>query len=241
MWPLRDDNPSATIPVVTMLIIALNIALWLVVQGMGTEPALTRSLCNFALVPGELFGRIPPGTELPMTPQVSCFRGHLATWMTPFTSMFMHLGWFHIIANMWFLWVFGNNVEDAMGPLRFAVFYVACGLAAVAADAAIRPASPIPMVGASGAIGGVMGAYALLHPRARVQTLFIFVIVVRTIWVPAWVMLGYWFVLQLIGGLPALSGVDGGGVAFWAHVGGFAAGLALVTLFRRSKPATAFA
>jgi membrane associated rhomboid family serine protease len=132
----------------------------------------------------------------------------------------------HIIGNLWFLWVFGDNVEDLMGPFRFIAFYLLCGLAAAAAQIASDPQSTVPMVGASGAIGGVLGAYARLHPHARVQTLLVLGIYFTRIWVPAWVMLGYWFLLQLLGALPAI-GSRGGGVAFWAHIGGFVAGLLL--------------
>ncbi len=157
---------------------------------------------------------------------------------TLFTSMFLHGGWFHILGNMWFLWVFGDNIEDVMGPLRFIVFYLLCGLAAAFAQIVSDPGSAVPMVGASGAIGGVMGAYALLYPRARVQTLLILGFYITTIGVPAYVMLGYWFLLQILGGLPALGSSEGG-VAFWAHIGGFVAGLALIHLFKRPGYATA--
>jgi membrane associated rhomboid family serine protease len=146
--------------------------------------------------------------------------------------MFMHGGWFHILGNMWFLWVFGDNVEDAMGPVRYVIFYLLCGLAAAAAQVATDPASTIPMVGASGAIGGVMGGYARLYPRARIETLVPLGFYFTTFAVPAYVMLGYWFLIQILGGIPALAGA-GGGVAFWAHVGGFAAGVILVGPFRR--------
>jgi membrane associated rhomboid family serine protease len=136
---------------------------------------------------------------------------------------------------MWFLWVFGDNVEDVMGHARYAVFYVLCGLAAALAQVVVSPSSAVPMVGASGAIGGVMGAYVLLHPRAPIETLLVLGFYISRIAVPAWLMLGYWFLLQLLGGLPALGRVDGGGgVAFWAHVGGFAAGVALVPFFRHA-------
>jgi membrane associated rhomboid family serine protease len=127
--------------------------------------------------------------------------------------------------------VFGNNVEDSMGHVRFALFYVLCGLAAAAAQTLVNPSSPIPMVGASGAIGGVMGAYAILYPNARVHTLIVLGFFARMVVVPAWMMLGYWFVLQILGGLPSLAS-ESGGVAFWAHVGGFAAGVILIYLFR---------
>jgi len=138
----------------------------------------------------------------------------------------------HLIGNMWFLWVFGDNIEDAMGPGRFVVFYLICGLAAATAQVVTNVNSTIPMVGASGAIGGVMGAYARLYPRAKVVMLIFFGFYITTVAVPAIFMLGYWFVLQLIGGLPSL-GALGGGVAFWAHIGGFATGWATINLFTR--------
>jgi membrane associated rhomboid family serine protease len=153
------------------------------------------------------------------------------SWHTLVTSMFMHGSWMHIIGNMWFLWIFGNNVEDSMGRGRFVVFYLLAGLAAAAMQIATDPASPVPMVGASGAIGGVMGAYVVLYPRVRVHMLVFLGFFITTIGVPAYLMLGYWFVLQLLGGLPSLGG-GAGGVAFWAHVGGFVAGVALIYLFR---------
>ena len=133
----------------------------------------------------------------------------------------------HLIGNMWFLWIFGDNVEDAMGPIRFTLFYLLCGLGAAAAQAATDPASTIPMVGASGAIGGVMGGYALLFPRARILSLFI----ITTVSVPAFLMLGYWVLIQFLGSMQESTG---GGVAFWAHIGGFVSGAVLVWIFRRS-------
>jgi membrane associated rhomboid family serine protease len=145
--------------------------------------------------------------------------------------MFLHGGWFHLIGNMWFLWIFGDNVEDSMGHARFAAFYVLSGLAAAAAQVATNPESAIPMVGASGAIGGVMGAYVVLYPRVHVHMLVPLGFFITTIAVPAFLMLGYWLILQLVSGFGTL-GVEGGGVAFWAHVGGFAAGAVLIVLFR---------
>jgi membrane associated rhomboid family serine protease len=147
--------------------------------------------------------------------------------------MFLHGSWLHIIVNMWFLWVFGDNVEGAMGAFRFVVFYLLCGLAAAAAQTLTAPQSTIPMVGASGAIGGVMGAYARLYPRVQIQTLIFLGFFVTVIAVPAMVMLGYWFLLQFLSGLPAL-GETRGGVAFWAHIGGFACGFLVIGLFRRA-------
>jgi membrane associated rhomboid family serine protease len=154
-----------------------------------------------------------------------------AGWHTMLTHMFLHGSWMHIIGNMWFMWIFGNNVEDSMGHGRFALFYVLSGLAAAAAQMVSDPASGIPMVGASGAIGGVMGAYILLYPRVRVHMLIWLGFYVTTVAIPAVWMLGYWFLVQVIGGLSAI-GAQGGGVAFWAHVGGFVAGGVLVRFFR---------
>jgi membrane associated rhomboid family serine protease len=148
--------------------------------------------------------------------------------------MFMHGGWFHIVGNMWFLWIFGNNVEDAMGSVRFVFFYVVCGAAAAALQVFADPSSAIPMVGASGAIGGVMGAYVVLYPRVRVHMLIFLGFIVTTIAVPAILMLGYWILVQFIQGVGSVGG-QGGGVAFWAHVGGFVAGAALIFLFRNPE------
>jgi membrane associated rhomboid family serine protease len=143
----------------------------------------------------------------------------------------MHGGWMHLIGNLWFLWIFGDNVEDSMGHVRFVVFYLLCGLAAAAAQVVANPASAVPMVGASGAIGGVMGAYVLLYPRVGVHLLLILGFYVTTIAVPAYFMLGYWFLLQIVSGVSTI-GATGGGVAFWAHAGGFIAGALLVLLFK---------
>ena len=141
------------------------------------------------------------------------------------TSMFLHGSWMHLLGNMWFLWLFGNNIEDAMSRLRFVVFYLLCGLAAALLQVVVEPASAIPMVGASGAISGVMGAYLVLFPRVRVFTLVPLGFILTTIALPAWAMLIYWMVLQLAGGFVKIGGEPGGGVAFWAHVGGFIAGV----------------
>jgi membrane associated rhomboid family serine protease len=152
------------------------------------------------------------------------------TWQALFSSMFLHASWMHLIGNMWFLWIFGNNVEDSMGHLRFGLFYLLTGLVAALAHVVTDPSSPIPMVGASGAISAVMGAYLVLHPRARVHTLFFFLVFIRVIPLPAWVILGYWIVLQV--GSSLLEPGTGGGVAYTAHIGGFVAGAALIFLFR---------
>jgi membrane associated rhomboid family serine protease len=231
MFPIRDDNPHFLTPYVTWSIIGLNAAGWIVIQGLGGEPALGQSVCALGLIPGALLGTAPVGSSVPLGPGVSCAITDSAAWYTVVTSMFMHGGWMHIISNMWFLWVFGNNVEDSMGHLRFAGFYLLCGLAAAALQVWSNPSSGVPMVGASGAIGGVMGAYVLLYPRVHVHLLIFLGFFITTIAVPAVFMLGYWFILQLLGGFGSL-GVEGGGVAFWAHIGGFVAGAALIPLFR---------
>jgi len=199
-------------------------------QGLGFNPWLAKSICKFGLIPGELFGLAPIGTQIPLGGGMACVIDGHANWLTIITSMFMHGGWFHIIGNMWFLAVFGDNVEDAMGAFRFIVFYLLCGLGAVAAQMLANPSSPVPMVGASGAIGGVMGAYAILFPRAPVHLLVFFGFFFTRIVVPAFFMLGYWFILQFLGGFFTLGSATGG-VAFWAHIGGFVTGIVLVRIF----------
>ena len=234
MFPLYDENPHFLTPLVTWSIIAANAAVWLLVQGLGTEPALPTSVCEYGLIPGELLRRIAPGTAVPLGPGFGCRIDADPDWATLVTSMFMHGGWMHLIGNMWFLWIFGNNVEDSMGHARFVLFYLLCGLAAAALQIAFQPGSGVPMVGASGAIGGVMGAYVVLYPRVRVHTAVVLGFYVTRFSVSAGFMLGYWFLIQLVGGAVDL-GRSGGGVAFWAHVGGFVAGMALVALFRNPE------
>jgi membrane associated rhomboid family serine protease len=148
------------------------------------------------------------------------------------TSMFLHGSWMHLLGNMWFLWLFGNNVEDSMGPARFVVFYPLCGLAAALLQTVTNPASGVPMVGASGAISGVMGAYLVLYPRVRVFAMVPLGFFLTSVALPAWMMLVYWVLIQVVSGLTTI-GAEGGGVAFWAHVGGFVAGVALIKLFAR--------
>ncbi len=224
MFPIRDENPTIHTPVATFLLIAANVVSWVVVQGMGAEPALSRSVCELGLIPGDFLRRLPEGLAIPLGHGLACVVSTDRSWLSPVTSMFLHGSWLHLIGNMWFLWIFGNNVEDVMGRWRFVVFYLLCGLAAVGAQMAASPSSPAPMVGASGAIGGVMGAYVLLFPHARVRT-FAFIFFFD---MPAFLMLGYWFLLQLLGG----TAPSEGGVAFWAHIGGFIAGVVLMPLFR---------
>jgi membrane associated rhomboid family serine protease len=229
MFPYRDDNPTLGTPVVTYLLIGANVAVWVLVQGMGAEPLLSKSVCELGLIPGELLGRIPEGYSIPLGPSTSCELGTQSSWLTVLSSMFLHGGWLHLIGNMWFLWLFGNNVEDSQGHLRYLVFYILCGLAAAATQTFMSPNSVVPMVGASGAISGVMGAYVILYPRVRIHMLVVLVIFITRIVVPAYLMLGYWFLLQLLSGS---AGQGEGGVAFWAHVGGFVAGALLISVFK---------
>jgi membrane associated rhomboid family serine protease len=233
MIPLRDENPTLHASLATFLIIGLNAAAWIFLQGLGFERILIESICRFGLISGELMGQIIPGTRVPLGPNFACVLDGDPDWITMITSMFMHGGWLHLIGNMWFLAIFGDNVEDAMGPVRFVLFYLICGFSAAAAQMMSDPSSVVPMVGASGAIGGVMGAYAVLYPRAPVHLLVFLGFYITRVVVPAVFMLGFWFLLQVLSGMAAYSGT--GGVAFWAHVGGFVAGIVLVRLFCQSE------
>lgn len=219
MFPIRDHNPSGRTPYVTYALIAANVVVflgyWL---ALPTEEALNWFFFRFGLVPAA----------------VTSGQG----WAGFLTSMFLHGGWMHLFGNMLFLYIFGDNLEDLMGHVGFLVFYLAAGLAAAAGQVLADPWSPLPMVGASGAIAGVMGGYLLLFPRAKVDVLIIFVIFFRIFPIPAWIMLGLWFGLQLISGLSAPS--DMGGVAYWAHSGGFLAGLVFTLPFWLRKGGPAF-
>ena len=219
MIPLHDDNPTKIRPYVTIGLIALCVAafLW---QFSLDERAAFAAVIGLGVIPAVLVeGRqLPP--ELVMVP----------AWLTLVTSMFLHGGWMHLIGNMLYLWIFGNNIEDSMGHGRFVAFYVVCGLAAAFAHAMQDPGSTVPMIGASGAISGVLGAYLVLYPRARVMVLVFLWIYVRIFHLPAMAVLGFWFALQFLNAAVAESG--GGGVAWWAHVGGFVAGMALIAVFR---------
>jgi membrane associated rhomboid family serine protease len=232
MFPYRDENQTQRRSVVTLAVIAVNALAWFLVQGAGTGVALPASVCNLGLIPGELTGLLQPGTAFPLGDGLACAidpgraPAHLVT------SMFLHGSWMHILGNMWFLWIFGDNVEDSMTRPRFVAFYLLCGLAAALAQVAASPASPVPMVGASGAISGVMGAYLVLYPRVRVFAIVFLGFFITSIALPAWVMLVYWAVLQVLGGVTSY-GESGGGVAFWAHAGGFVAGVILVKVFAR--------
>lgn len=226
MFPLHDDNPTELFPLITLGLMGACVAVWALVQGAGFSPeVLGESVCALGAIPAEVVAR--PGTWA----SGPCSPGGLS-WEALLTSMFLHGSWFHLIGNLWFLWIFGNNVEDSMGHLRFLVFYVLTGVVAALAHVLADPASTVPMVGASGAISAVMGAYLVLYPRARVDTLFWIVVFVRVVPLPAWIILGYWFLIQLAS-TGAMGG--GGGVAYAAHVGGFVAGALLIPVFRNAR------
>jgi membrane associated rhomboid family serine protease len=233
MFPYRDENQTQHPAIVTGIIIALNVLTWIFVQGAGSTFALAKSVCELGLIPGELTLSVPPGTSFPMGENLACVIDPGRQAVNVFTSMFLHGSWLHLLGNMWFLWIFGNNIEDSMGHMRFIAFYLICGLAAAMAQVLAAPDSPIPMVGASGAISGVMGAYLLLFPRVRVYALIFLGFFFTSVGMPAWVMLGYWFLIQIFSGLVSFGGGAEGGVAFWAHAGGFIAGVVLIKLFVR--------
>jgi len=219
MIPLHDDNPTDVPPVFTILLIAacVLVFLWQISLGKAQE----RAILALGVIPSILLGERRLSPELALVPPE----------LTILTSMFLHGGWMHLIGNMLYLWVFGNNVEDAMGHLRFLVFYGLCGAAAVFAQALPNPASTIPMIGASGAISGVLGGYLLLYPHARVLVGIPLGFIIHTARLPALWVLGFWFLLQIINTL--LAGKGQGGVAWGAHIGGFIAGMLLLPLFRR--------
>jgi rhomboid family protein len=221
MIPIRDHTPSRSFPIMTISLVALNVAVFLYqllfagdletfFYTHGLVPCLLTQQCELSI----------PGAWPP--------------WLTVFAAMFMHSGWLHIGSNMLYLWIFGNNVEDAMGPIGFTIFYLLCGVLASLAQVATATDSTIVNVGASGAIAGVLGAYLLLFPRAQVDTLVFLGWFVRMVGLPAIVVLGGWFVLQLFSGIMSLGPeTSSGGVAFFAHIGGFVAGLVLVNFFKR--------
>jgi membrane associated rhomboid family serine protease len=239
IFPISDENPTLRTPVVTYLLLLALAAVWIFVQGAGLDPrALAASVCDLGMVPGELTRRARLGDAVPIGPRLLCaVDAEAINVLTPLTSMFLHGGWAHLLGNGLFLWVFGNNVEDSLGRLRFVIFYVLCGLAAAAAQVAVDPGSIVPMVGASGAISGVLGAYLVLYPRARVNVFVFVLIFVRVIAVPAYLVLLFWIGVQIVSGLPQLGATRGssGGVAFFAHIGGFFAGLLLVKLFENHE------
>ena len=219
MIPLRDDNPTTIKPLVTISFIVLCSLVFLWQLSLGAN-GFRAAVMSLGVIPATLFGdkNLPP--ELALVPPT----------MTVLTSQFLHGSWMHLIGNMLYLWIFGNNVEDAMGHVRFTIFYLLCGIVAALAQALPNPDSTLPMIGASGAISGVLGAYLLLFPHARVLVLIPLGFYSRLVPLPAMVVLGFWFVLQLISS--ALADPRAGGVAFGAHIGGFIGGMVLLLFFK---------
>lgn len=219
MFPLHDDNPTRSFPFITIILIVacVLIFMWQLSLGKNGQTAVY----IFGAIPALIFGfkSLPPEAAL------------IPAWATAFTSMFLHGGWMHLLGNMLYLWIFGNNIEDAMGKKRFIVFYLLCGLAALFANALPDPQSTIPMIGASGAISGVLGAYLLLFPHARVLVAIPFGIFIHTTRLAAGWVLGFWFVLQIVNSM--LTSGQQGGVAWGAHIGGFVAGMVLIPFFKR--------
>lgn len=240
MFPISDDNPTLRAPVMTLALLVVTWAVWFWVQGAGSPLPLAISVCDLGMVPGELTGQAPVGFGVPLgrfgSQTLSCVVDDAPiNWATPLISVFLHGGWGHLIGNSLYLWVFGNNVEDSMGRGRFLAFYLLTGLAAALTHVAVSSGSPVPTVGASGAISGVMGAYLLLYPRVKVRT---FVPPFFLLRFPAWAVLILWFASQLLSGLPELSPLRRevtGGVAVWAHIGGFVVGALLARWFENPE------
>ena len=219
MIPLKDDNPTQTVPYVTYGIIGINVFLYLYLVFMGPVQG-QRFVLHYSVIPAALFGGEYVVRGVAVTPYFSLL-----------SSMFLHGGLLHIAGNMLFLWIFGDNIEDFLGHLKYLLFYLACGVLAAYSHALLNPDSTLPMLGASGAISGVLGAYILLYPRAGVWTFFFFLFFWQVLKVPAVFIIGLWIVIQVINGMlePAHGG---GGVAWFAHVGGFLAGMLLITVLR---------
>lgn len=216
MIPIRDDNPVRIVPFVTYALVGLNV-LGFILQLLAGPDAVD-VVYGLGAVPAYLTGRISPPDPV-------------FVWVTPVTSMFLHGGILHLGGNLLYLWIFGNNVEEAMGHARFLVFYVVCGVLATGGHVVSAPTSDLPMIGASGAISGVLGAYLLLYPKARVLTFIPLGFYMSLVYIPAVALLGIWILIQLVSGL--LAAPEAGGVAWFAHIGGFVAGIVLVVPFRR--------
>ncbi len=223
MFPIRDDQPSFSKPYVNYVIIALNVLVYLFFEPPIRSRAFQLMTLQFGLIPYDFTRALTGAAQYPLG----------ANALTVLTSMFMHGDLFHILGNMWFLWIFGDNIEDRVGHFPYLLFYLICGIAAALTDIALTPNSRVPLIGASGAIAGVMGAYILLYPRARVLTLVVLIVFFTFWWLPAWIFLGYWFLYQFVATSIVASSAQHqtGGVAFAAHVGGFVAGLILIKIF----------
>ena len=236
MIPFRDDNPTRTVPIITIAIIAVNVAVFLY-QSILPDARQLAFVYTHAAIPAVLLGQASLTEVLPHGLLAAAHAYSIPIqplqpiWLTIFTSMFLHGGFLHLGGNMLYLWIFGNNVEDLLGPARYIAFYFLCGLVAAAAQIVFSIGSPMPMIGASGAIAGVLGAYYIRFPQARVQCLVFLFFLVTVIWLPAGLVLLLWFLLQVLNSLGVIGHSAQGGVAVFAHVGGFIAGWALVRRF----------
>jgi membrane associated rhomboid family serine protease len=248
VFPLKDNIPTRRFPVLTVAIIAINVVMFFFFQeatlSLSGAAVDDENVVDYGAIPYEI---THPGDQCvepaPNSPALACGEGEAVegavnrdlppTWLTILTSMFMHGGLLHIAGNMLFLWIFGNNVEDSMGRPRFVAFYLLGGLAATLAQTLIDPNSAVPTIGASGAVAAVLGGYILLYPRARVVTLIFIIFFITVLELPAYIVLGLWFLLQLLYGSAELAQpvAGGGGVAYFAHIGGFVVGLLLIKLF----------
>ncbi|MBM4064962.1 MAG: rhomboid family intramembrane serine protease [Planctomycetes bacterium] len=223
MIPLRDRNPSGTFPFVTVSIILLNVLVFLFELSLGRRQ-LDSFLFQFGVIPVKVFY----SADIPGSTFVNTYFPFLS-------SMFLHGGFIHLIGNMWYLWIFGDNIEDKLGRFKFILFYLVCGIGSAVVHVYFNSQSGIPCVGASGAVAGVLGAYMVTFPRARVLVLIPLFIVWEMIELPAIVVLGFWFLIQFFSGAASISSSHGGGVAWWAHIGGFVLGIILIKTFPRSK------
>jgi membrane associated rhomboid family serine protease len=223
MIPIRDVNPSRSFPIMTIGLIVINVLIFLFEVSAGRN--LEVLFNKFALIPDKYFSLVAKGGF-----------NYIQRFSPFITSQFLHGGWLHVIGNMWFLWIFGDNIEDRLGHFKFILFYLLCGVAAGLAHVYTNSSSAVPTVGASGAIAGVMGAYTILYPRAKVLTLFIFFFFIRFIEVPAFLFLGVWFSIQFISGAVTMaSSSSDAGIAWFAHIGGFVVGIILILLLPKRR------
>ncbi len=241
MIPFRDHNPSGTVPYVTVVLIVLNALAFVVELGQGE--GLEGFIQGYGLTPSRVFGKeaSQPPTRIRIAGpwlerEEALVVPSVPVWLTFLTCMFLHGGWMHLIGNMWYLWIFGDNVEDRLGHAKFLIFYLLCGLAASGLHVALNSDSTMPLVGARGAIAGVLGAYLLAFPYARISTLIFLGFFMTVVQLPAFILLGFWFLIQFLSGMESMALTrSGGGVAFWAHVGGFVVGMALLFVFQKPQ------
>ena len=222
MIPLKDNIPSLTFPFANISLIIINILVFFYEVSLG--PYLERFIFHFGVIPYKFIFLLSSDTLYPV-----------ATFLPLFSSLFLHGGWLHLLGNMLYLWIFGDNVEDVLGHARYLLFYLLCGIGAGMTHIITQPGSHVPTIGASGAIAGIMGAYFVLFPRARVVTLVPIFFFIQLIEIPAYFFLAFWFIIQLFSGTISGSSAISGGIAFWAHIGGFACGMVLLLFFKRRR------